>query len=127
MLDNLPKAKLKCLLWHQGEADIVNRVSREYYIDKLGALVEDYRKKSGIVDLPFLAGDYVPVWKEEEPYSETIAKATQDYISSIKNGGYVYTDGLEGNPVPDEIHFCRKSLKDLGERYFEQYTKIVNK
>ena len=27
----------------------------------------------------------------------------------------------------DEIHFCRASLGVLGERYFDEYEKIINK
>lgn len=126
VLSELPKAKLKCLLWHQGEADIVNKASKDYYQNKLRALVEDYRNKTGCEDLPFVAGDYVPQWKEEEPYSFEIAKVTKEYVEIIKNGGYVSSHGLEGNPKPDEIHFCRKSLKELGERYFEKYKMIIN-
>lgn len=124
IMSGLPKSRLKCILWHQGEADIVNNAAEEYYVNKLATLIEDYRRQTGVCDLPFIAGDYVPEWKKEVEYSNVIAKATEKYVTSIKNGGYVCTDGLQGNPVPDEIHFCRKSLKTLGERYFEKYIEI---
>lgn len=124
VMSGLPNSRLKCILWHQGEADVEKNAPAEYYESKLMTLIEDYRRQTGINDLPFIAGDFVPEWKQEVVYSDVISKVAEKCVLSIKNGGYVYTDGLKGNPSPDEIHFCRKSLKLLGERYFDTYKRI---
>ncbi len=51
-----PGAKIKGILWHQGEAD--NTLERSaLYMGRLQALVKDLRKDLGDSDLPFIAGE----------------------------------------------------------------------
>lgn len=124
VVNALPRAELKCLLWHQGETDAANRVSKEYYTNKLLALINDFRGRFG-ASLPVIAGDYVPEWKAANPYSQNIADATESVMNALPACGFVSSDGLAGNPIPDEIHFNRKSLHELGLRYWDVYKTLV--
>lgn len=125
MLLKFPAAKLVCVLWHQGEIDAVNSMDVQSYKNKLALLINDFRKKVKADELPFIAGDYVQKWKETCPHSFRIADATQEVVTSIKNCAYVLSDGLDGNDESDIIHFSRKSLKELGRRYFEKYLQLI--
>lgn len=123
VLQALPKARLRCLLWHQGETDATNLVTQEYYIDKLQTLIADFRKRFG-EDLPVLAGDYVPAWKAVTPNAQNIADATKQVVDALPACAFVSSDGLTGNPEPDGIHFDRKSLREFGLRYWDAYTAL---
>lgn len=127
IVDNVPQSEIKCLLWHQGENDAELGMSKEEYKKNLSNLIEDYKGKLSLDKLVFIAGDYVPEWKEYTPNAENIAMATQEVVQSKEDCGYVSSQGLVGNPKPDEIHFNRKSLKEFGKRYFDKYIQIINK
>jgi len=130
-----PENRLKALLWHQGETDAGNQVTFEYYYEHITALVDHVRTAFSVPTLPFIAGDFVPLWKSknEEKCAPVIAA-----LKSVCNRAYsafVETEGLDSNfedgyPHPlgwscDDIHFCRRSVYQLGERYFDAYRSIV--
>lgn len=126
VLNSLPYAKLRCAIWHQGETDAENSVSSQYYYEKLSSLIDDFRKRTNSPLLPFIAGDYVPEWKNTCPCSFKISNATKQVINDKQKCAYVESDGLKGNDYPDHIHFCRKSLKEFGKRYFDKYLQLIS-
>lgn len=129
-----PENQLKALLWHQGETDAGNMVTFEYYYENIKTLVKNVRTVFSEPTLPFIAGDFVPLWKSkhEENCAPVIA-ALRDVCSDAFNA-FVETDGLDSNledgyPHPfgwtDDIHFCRRSIYQLGERYFDAYKSVL--
>ena len=129
-----PENCLKALLWHQGESDAVHQMTYEYYHEHLTALVLSVRTVFSVPSLPFIAGDFVPLWKSRN------AEICAPVIDALKNfcsepySAFVETDGLESNledgyPHPfgwvDDIHFCRRAIYRLGERYFSAYQSIL--
>lgn len=128
------KNRLCGLLWHQGETDALLNASYEGHYERLMKLLCSVREEFQEPDLPFIAGDFVHHWKNENikiclPVLDAIRAVCRD----CGHGGFVETDGLlsnmqERNYSPmgpeDIIHFSRKSLYILGKRYFEMYLKI---
>lgn len=129
-----PENRLKALLWHQGETDAIHLATYDYYRDHITELIASVRNTFGVPTLPFIAGDFVQDWKHKnEEICAPVIKALRD-VCANENHAFVETDGLESNredgfPHPfgwvDDIHFCRRAMYELGERYFEAYVSIV--
>lgn len=126
--------RLMCLLWHQGETDAQMNASYEVHYNHLRKLLISVREEFGVPELPFIAGDFVHHWEDE---NMKICKPVVDAIRAVcrdcKNCAFVETDGLlsnlqelHRNPLgwEDPIHFSRKSVYILGQRYFEVYEKL---
>ena len=80
-------------------------------------------------DLPFIAGDFVPQWKNENiELCKPVVKAMRDVCKAV-NGRFVDTDGLLSNAqtydCDDKIHFSRDSLYRLGEKYFDAFKEVI--
>ena len=130
-----PENRLKALLWHQGETDAMNQVTFDYYYAHIAELVNNVRTEFSVPTLPFIAGDLVPLWKSKnEEKAAPVIGALKSFCDHEYNA-FVETTGLDSNfedgyPHPlgwggDEVHFCRRSIYRLGERYFDAYRSIV--
>lgn len=129
-----PNNRLTALLWHQGETDAINNVAYDVHYRNLTELVKSVRKTFSIPELPFVAGDFVLEWKQANIKSAApISDAVRAVCSDCGCAEFVATDGLISNRTElkrdpkgwfDNIHFSRKSLYILGERYFECFLKL---
>lgn len=130
-----PENRLKALLWHQGETDANNHMSFDYYYHHITELIHNVRTTFSVPTLPFISGDFVPLWKSKnedncEPIINALKAVCDDGLSA-----FVETKGLDSNfedgyPHPlgwtnDDIHFCRRAIYRLGERYFDAYRSLV--
>ena len=130
-----PENRLKALLWHQGETDAMNQVTFEYYLEHITALVNNVRVVFSVPTLPFIAGDFVPLWKSKNEEKCVPVISALKAVCNHAYGDFVESAGLDSNledgyPHPlgwscDDVHFCRRSIYLLGERYFEAYRSIV--
>lgn len=120
-----PKNNPVAVLWHQGETDVMSEMKPQVYSDNLKVIIETIRRITKKPNLPFISGNMVPSWMAENPFSYQIADATRMLMKTMPCCAYVETDGLNGNPGQDHIHFSRKSCVELGRRYFEKYCGIV--
>ncbi len=117
------------LLWHQGETDADNNVDSETHYANLNKLVELTKESLGNAKLPFIAGDFVNQWKQDN-----IEKCTPvvDAIRKVcaTHGAFVETSDLSSNMqaigIDDTIHFSRSSLYTLGKRYFNALISLQN-
>ena len=103
---------LKGILWHQGESDAQD----VQYLDKLTALIADFRKDLDEPNLPFVAGqinDY-----------EKINKQIAQLPAKMPLTGFASSAGLK---AVDRWHFDAKSMKLLGRRYAEAMLQIQAK
>ena len=74
--------RLIALLWHQGEEDVaLNADQTEHYKNVL-ALVTAAREKFDQYDLPFVAGDFVPQWKQ---WKRENGQSPDGVVSAMRN------------------------------------------
>ena len=131
-----PENRLVALLWHQGETDAIHEATYDYYRDHITELISNVRNTYDAPTLPFIAGDFVQDWKRKnEALCAPVISALRD-VCANDLGAFVESDGLDSNredgyPHPfgwvDDIHFCRRAMYELGERYFAAYASIVRK
>lgn len=125
-----PENRVKALLWHQGERETRFNISFEEHYQNMSRLITKVRAKYG-PKLPFIAADFVPIWKASmEPSSGIIASANKKVCEDAGFSSFVETDGLlsnreENGPEWETIHFGISSQYELGRRYFKAYTSIL--
>ncbi len=129
-----PENRLVAMLWHQGENDVYFQMPPEEYYTNLSGLVQSVRDTFGMPVLPYIAGDFVPGWKKTyyispEPILSTIRQVCEDldYAVFVNSDGLIsnHEDVTGGNGNGDDIHFCRSSMYEYGERYFEAFCGLV--
>ncbi|MHB8963494.1 MAG: sialate O-acetylesterase [Saccharofermentanales bacterium] len=122
--------RMAALLWHQGETDAVLGAGREQHYKNLSTLVKTVRSTFGYDTLPFIAGDFVYHWRNEnlEPCLPVI-DAMKDVCRDIGNARFIETSGLQSNHQKvgnnDTIHFCREAIYSLGMMYYEAFCGII--
>lgn len=126
--------RLVGFLWHQGETDAGLGASYETHYKNLKNLLCSVREEFQVPGLPFIAGDFVHHWKNENiDICKPVVDAIQDVCKDCGHGIFVETDGLlsnlqelKRNPLgwEDPIHFSRKAVYELGKRYFEAFQKV---
>lgn len=126
--------RLAAFLWHQGEHDaifpgILTPEEREArHTENMRALLGDLRSRYG--DVPFLAAGFTDKWSESCENHRYVLKALKNAMSEFAKTAYVDSSHLLTNSETlsnnsDAFHFSRNSLRLLGERYFDEYLKIV--
>ncbi len=118
--------RLVAFLWHQGETDALLGASYQTHFNNLSTLLTLLSKRYKCENIPFIAGDFVKHWKDEnQKCCKPVVKAIQDAFCSMPNGNFVYTDELQSNAqvfdCDDIIHFSRESLYELGRKYFKVF------
>jgi hypothetical protein len=88
--------------------------------------VKKVRSVAECDDLPFVAGNFVPQWyNENTDICIPIVKAIRDVCADIGHAAFVETDGLQSNNEKvgndDTIHFSREALYYLGHRYYDAF------
>ncbi len=130
--------RVVAILWHQGEHDAFENADfdpvtrHDFYFDHLSATVNDIRTRCGNSDIPFIAAEFVSEWRFKEENSracDAVLAATADVCETLGNGKLVMARDLPSNNQTvgngDDIHFCRESLRILGERYFDAFKEIT--
>jgi len=120
--------RLVAFLWHQGESDAGLNASFETHYNNLSTLLKTVRGLFDCETLPFIAGDFVNDWKSANlAICEPVVAAIRAVCDEMSPAAFVETADLTSNAQTnggdDDIHFCRKSLMTLGERYFEAFHK----
>ena len=121
------KNRVVAFLWHQGEHDAFEGNHPEVFEKQLSTMISAVRERYG--EIPFIAGDFVREWKQKNiAICKPIVEKIQKVVDALGNAAFVKTDDLLSNNEMiqngDDIHFCRESLRILGQRYFEKYLDI---
>ena len=121
--------RIVAFLWHQGESDVINQSSPKDYFYCLSTMLHSVREKYG--KIPFIAGDFVHDWKDKNlAICEPIIQEIRHVVMNNETCGFVETDGLLSNDQQiqngDDIHFCRNSLYELGDRYYKEFLLAKN-
>lgn len=125
-----PENRVVGFLWHQGEHDAVEGNTAENYQKQLEDMISDVRENFG--NIPFVAGDFVNEWKTQNlEICEPIVNAIKNAVKTSGNAAFVETADLPSNNQKtgngDPLHFSREALHILGERYFENFSKLYCK
>lgn len=117
---------ISAVLWHQGESDSFGDRYLTYK-NKLTIIMNAFRKKLGLFDVPFILGglgeflvDYFP----NDNYLKVDA-IIKEYAEENEMTGYVSAKGLKANP--DNLHFNSESLRELGARYYNEFLRLEDK
>ena len=127
--------RLVALLWHQGETDAILGATYEQHHRHLKDLLTSVRDTFGVPELPFVAGDFVQHWEQDNlAICESVVRAMRCLCEELPRCGFVETDGLASNtqekanegldPV-ECIHFSREALYQLGHRYFGMFLRLI--
>ena len=112
------KGELKGVLWHQGCGNS-NATESPLYCSRVKAVVDGLRKEFNNPDLPFVAGQLCPEFKNAPYFNPEIMK-----IGDVIDNAYcASSEGLSS--VGDGTHFNRASLITFGERYADIILKHV--
>jgi hypothetical protein len=122
-----PENKLVSILWHQGENDVGNSNYQKYLDDFIVNIRNDLEAET----VPFILGGMVPYWVRQRDSRKNqqmiISSSTErhDYI------GYADPESpfviQKNNNNVDQIHYDAKGQRELANRYFEQFVKIIEK
>lgn len=117
---------IAAVLWHQGESDC-SPSRYPVYEKKLKMILDALRKELDLYDVPVLLGglgDYLEFCPREEHYENYIHinSALQSLADQEQMTGFVFAKGLSSNP--DFLHFSAKSLREFGDRYYEEFLKL---
>jgi len=117
------------VLWHQGESDCADELY-PLYEEKLLVIMDAFRKKLNLYDVPFLyggLGDYLE-FCDRSPKFKNYVHVNESLKSAAKKRemtGFVSAEGLGANP--DNLHFSAKALREFGVRYYEEFKKLEDK
>ncbi len=113
------------VLWHQGEGDC-NEKYCDAYEEKFTEFLENIKKELNLTDVPFLVGglgDFLVNYNDSfKQYSKKVNSQLKAVAEKSKMTGFVSAEGLL--PNPDNLHFCAKSLREFGIRYYEEFKKL---
>ena len=116
------------ILWHQGEGDCNERYCEEYE-EKFNKFVNDIKTDLGADDVPFLVGglgDFLANYNENlKMYYKRVNEQLENVAVKTDMSGFVSAKSLESNP--DNLHFCAKSLREFGNRYYEVFKTLEDK
>ncbi|MBM84061.1 MAG: acetylxylan esterase [Planctomycetaceae bacterium] len=120
----LKAGTLKGILWHQGESDSRNGLSRTYEA-KLHELIGRFRKELSAPKIPFIAGQMGQFaerpWGEEK---KTVDAAHCQLPNKVNFTAFVNSNGLKHNG--DKVHFDSASYRELGKRYAKAYWALID-
>ena len=119
---------IAAVLWHQGESDC-NEACYPFYEEKLLKIIDAFRERLGLHDVPFLVGGLGDFLKRfDNPIFANyvyVNDALRRVAEKRERVGFVSAEGLESNP--DNMHFSAKALREFGVRYYEEFLKHEDK
>lgn len=120
---------IAAVLWHQGESD-TEPDKYPLYEEKLTVILQAFREKLGLFDVPFLLGglgDFLENCPRSDKYKNYIYvnEALQRIAQKLPMTGFVSAKGLGANP--DNLHFSAPALREFGLRYYAEFSKLEDK
>ena len=110
-------------LWHQGEADGVNKNTAAAYQANLTAMVAALRGgdvRAAAANTPFVLGDLrEDLNLQNAPEIRAIIADAPNFLDYC---GFAPSTGLTGH---DDRHFDAASLRTLGDRYYSAYVRAL--
>lgn len=114
---------IKGVLWHQGEAD-ANERDIPFYRERLEVLFSRFRKVAGNKRLPVVLGELGSFSKSPVLF-ERINGVMREYLGVDHRAALVRTSDLQHKG--DFLHFDTEGVRKMGERYAEQYLRLIRR
>lgn len=113
------------ILWHQGETDTEEQ-SLPLFYNKLCLVREEFCKRTGLKEIPFIIGELGEYLKDCEIFPafrnyRQINEKLTEYVKNHENTYLVTAKGLTSNS--DIIHFDAVSQRLFGMRYYAAYKR----
>ncbi len=111
-----PGARLRGILWHQGEADASDEERAVTYRLRFAKMIAALRKDLGAENVPVIVGQ-LGEFVQAKDYSQLQRVNTElaTLPLYVPHSGFVSSQGLKDKG--DQVHFDSPSLKELGRRY----------
>lgn len=119
-----PGARLRGILWHQGEADSSDEERAITYRLRFARMIASLRKDLNAGDVPVIVGqlgEFVEVSKY--PQLHTINRELATIPLLVPLSGFVSSQGLKDKG--DLLHFDSPSMKEFGRRYALEWMKFL--
>ncbi len=118
---------LKGILWHQGEADVVNAERIAAYPEKFKTMIEAVWTELGIDPVPVLIGELGSYLIEKRGWT-MVPELNAKFREIEKELPYVGVVSAEGLVCRrDNLHFDSPSCRIFGDRYFEKYLEVIER
>ncbi len=111
-----PGARLRGILWHQGEADANDEERAVTYRFRFGRMIEALRKDLGVAEVPVVVGQ-LGEFVEPAKFSQ-LMRVNQELAAlplTVKRCAFVSSQGL--GDKGDLLHFDTPGLVEFGRRY----------
>ena len=115
------------VLWHQGESDSSEELY-PHYEEKLKGIIAAFRKRLGLDNVPFILGglgDFIALHPNVEEFGKfaEVNEALEKVAEGDSLVGFASAKGLGANP--DNLHFSARALRELGMRYYQEYSRLA--
>jgi len=111
-----PEAKLRGILWHQGEADASDEERAITYRLRFAKMITALRKDLGAEGVPVIVGQLGEfVLEKSYPHLSRINSELATIPLHVPLTAFVSSQGLKDKG--DQLHFDSPSLKEFGRRY----------
>jgi hypothetical protein len=128
VLETYPNARLKAILWQQGERDA--RDNNDDYQKNLDKFITSIRSDIHDADsIPFIMGGMVPYWVDDKRRRDDFEKIIRRTPRRMPRVWYV--DPRDPFPIEkrhkdeDPIHYDANGQIELGNRYFKIYKQML--
>lgn len=115
------------ILWHQGENDSHFKEDANTYQHRFTEMITQLRKDLGNEKLPVIVGElgrFAANYQNGKlKYMDIVNEALRTMPSVIENCGFASSENLTDRG--DSIHFNSVSYRIFGNRYFNEYLKVV--
>ncbi|GEM_PF-1650007 len=117
-----PNSRLVGILWHQGEQDAGNGTSSTTYRTDLEALIDGFRTRFSLPNLPFVLGRMTP-----EALALGSTYTNIDTIHQATPGRKAYTGFAWGpgagmtDPTNGSLHYSAAGQRVFGKSYFDAF------
>jgi len=106
-------ARLRGILWHQGEADSKSEDIATTYRTRFAAMIDQLRKDLDAENVPVVVGQLGEFFAG--PFAKTVNEQLAMVPLSVRLSGFVSSQGLKHKG--DDVHFDAPALRELGRRY----------
>ena len=107
-------ARLRGILWHQGEADSTTEARSTTYRTRFAAMIEQLRKDLSAEAVPVVIGQLGEFFTGN-PFVATVNEQLAMLPLTVPLSGFVSSQGLKDKG--DAVHFDSPGLRELGRRY----------